>query len=283
MIHDKLPHRLENEMRFTTPQPEDTLFVFSEPTAQVPQRRLLCRRAEDGALGFPTYGEFDPAPRAVYLFAMGDVRYFMAIPGEDVSGLPEPYAFENASALTRSLPREHAMAAATGLHLYLWYRSNKFCGHCGRRLAFSHKERALECRSCGNMVYPKIAPAVIVAVTNGDKLLLTRYAHRTHKNRALVAGFVEIGETAEEAVQREVMEECGIRVKNIRYYKSQPWGIAENLLFGYFCELDGPPDIKLDENELGYAEWVPREDIFEEPDNVSLTNEMIQVFKAGER
>ena len=88
-----------------------------------------------------------------------------------------------------------------------------------------HKERMVHCECCGNMVYPKICPGIIVAVTNGDKLLLTKYAPAPGRNAnyALVAGFTEIGETLEETVQREVMEEVGLKVKNIRYYKSQPW------------------------------------------------------------
>ena len=131
---------------------------------------------------------------------------------------------------------------------------------------------------CGNTVYPRIMPAVIVGVTNGDRLLLTRYRTGSGHN-ALVAGFVEIGETAEETVAREVMEETGLRVKNIRYYKSQPWGIANDLLLGYYCDLDGDGTIRMDENELKYAEWVPKQEIVLQPGHISLTNEMMERFK----
>ena len=86
------------------------------------------------------------------------------------------------------------------------------------------------------MIFPKIAPAVIVALTHGNKILLTKYAAtRDYKKYALIAGFVEIGETVEETVEREVMEEVGLKVKNLRYYKSQPWGYDSNVLMGYFC------------------------------------------------
>ena len=77
------------------------------------------------------------------------------------------------------------------------------------------------------------------------------------------------------------MEEAGIRIKNIRYYKSQPWGVANDLLLGYYCELDGDETIHMDENELKYAQWVSREDIVLQPDNMSLTNEMMTRFKNG--
>ena len=113
-----------------------------------------------------------------------------------------------------------------------------------------------------------------------DCLLITRY--RTgYGHNALVAGFVEIGETLEQTVAREVMEETGIKVKNIRYYKSQPWGMAQDLLAGFFCEADGEGRISMDENELKYAEWVRREDIVLQPNDLSLTNEMMRVFKEG--
>ncbi|HAZ90794.1 MAG TPA: NAD(+) diphosphatase, partial [Eubacterium sp.] len=111
-------------------------------------------------------------------------------------------------------------------------------------------------------------------------LLLTRY--RTgYAHNALVAGFTEIGETLEETVAREVMEETGLKVKNIRYYKSQPWGMAQDILVGYYCEVDGDTTIKVDESELKSALWVKREDIELQPNNLSLTNEMMKRFKEG--
>ena len=111
-------------------------------------------------------------------------------------------------------------------------------------------------------------------------MLITRY--RTgFANNALVAGFTEIGETFEETVEREVMEEVGLKVKNIRYYKSQPWGIAADILTGFYCEVDGSDEIKMDENELKYAEWVERDEIVLQPQEYSLTNEMMKRFKDG--
>ncbi|MBQ7628033.1 MAG: NUDIX domain-containing protein [Clostridiales bacterium] len=133
---------------------------------------------------------------------------------------------------------------------------------------------------CGNVIYPKIAPAVIVGVTNGDRLLVTKY--RTGYNHfALVAGFTEIGETLEQTVAREVMEETGLKVTNIRYYKSQPWGIAGDLLAGFYCDVQGDDTIKMDEGELKVAEWRTRSDIELQPGQFSLTNEMMMLFKEG--
>ena len=135
--------------------------------------------------------------------------------------------------------------------------------------------------ACGYTAHPRIMPAVIVGVKNGDSILLTKYRTGISYN-ALIAGFTEIGETAEQTVAREVMEEAGVRVKNITYYKTQPWGIANDLLIGYFCELDGDPAITMDPGELKYAAWVRREDIQLQPDDFSLTNEMMARFQSGE-
>lgn len=121
---------------------------------------------------------------------------------------------------------------------------------------------------------------MIVGVKNGEYLLLTRY-RRGFRHNALVAGFCEIGETVEETVSREVMEEVGLKVRNIRYYKSQPWGIASDLLMGFYCEVDGDDTIHRDGNELKYAEWVRREDIVLQPSDYSLTNEMMKRFRDG--
>jgi NAD+ diphosphatase len=89
----------------------------------------------------------------------------------------------------------------------------------------------------------------------------------------------EIGETLEECVQREVYEEVGLKVKNIRYYKSQPWGFVDDLLVGFYCEVDGDPTIDLDTSELKSGIWTKREDIVLQPDELSLTNEMMKMFK----
>ncbi|MCF0132431.1 MAG: NUDIX domain-containing protein [Blautia sp.] len=143
----------------------------------------------------------------------------------------------------------------------------------------SDTERCMVC-DCGNHSYPRIMPAVIVGVINGDKILLTRYRTGFGHN-ALIAGFTEIGETFEECVEREVMEEAGVRVKNIRYYKSQPWGTANDILAGFYCDVDGDDTISMDSSELRFAQWVKREDIELQPNNYSLTNEMMTMFKDG--
>ena len=144
-------------------------------------------------------------------------------------------------------------------------------------------ERMLFCPECKHTVYPKISPAVIVAVIDGERILMTKYKGREYTRYALIAGFNEIGETIEETVHREVMEEVGLKVKNLKYYKSQPWSFSDTLLMGFFCQLDGTDEIKLDLDELSLGEWIERKDIPETDPRISLTNEMICRFKNGER
>ena len=158
---------------------------------------------------------------------------------------------------------------------------NRFCGRCGGRTRAAEDERAIVSDYCGRRIYPRIIPAVIVGVIHGDEILQTKYRGRDIPFYALIAGFTEIGETLEETVAREVMEEVGLKVKNIRYYKSQPWGVADDILAGFYCEVDGSKEITLDRNELKEARWFRREDIQLQSDDFSLTNEMMMEFKEG--
>ena len=150
-----------------------------------------------------------------------------------------------------------------------------------------HKEneRAMVCPDCGRVCSPQICPSVIVGVISGEKLLLTKYSpnHSAFRKYALIAGYAETGESLEDTVRREVMEEVGLKVKNIRYYKSQPWPFSGTLLVGYFCELDGDGTIDMDTDELSVAEWVDRQDIPEDSadPSVSLTGDMMWAFRSG--
>ena len=139
----------------------------------------------------------------------------------------------------------------------------------------------MECPSCGNHEYPVLCPAVIVGITNGDKIILSKYEGRSFKRYALIAGFAEIGETIEETVHREVMEEVGLKVKNLRYYKSQPWSFSSSLLFGFFCDVDGDDTLTVDHEELSMAQWVERDKIPDQGNNISLTKEMMMLFRDG--
>lgn len=176
--------------------------------------------------------------------------------------------------------KPYLLTVVTAFHLSTWYHANKYCGSCGSETQLAKDERAIVCPACERRIYPKINPAVIVGVIHDDEILITKYAQGFRHN-ALIAGFTEIGETVEQTVAREVMEEVGLKVKNITYYKSQPWGFADDILMGFYCEVDGDPTITLDRSELKKGVWTKREDIVLQPDHLSLTNEMMMLFKEG--
>ncbi len=175
-----------------------------------------------------------------------------------------------------------AFLGSCALHLINWYKRNVYCGRCAAPLHPHKQERSLVCEKCGEMVYPKISPAVILAITNGDKILLTRYIHQPKTSYALVAGFIEVGESPEDAAAREAMEEVGLRIKNLRYYKSQPWPFTDSMLIGYFADVDGDDSITLDETELALGEWIHRDDIPPGTSTMSLTRTMIDAFRDGD-
>lgn len=302
MIQDIYPSRLNNQYTAYSPVDEDIVFFFQGSS-------LLAKYEDEETLVYPQYKEFvkgitlqenkDSVDNYtfIYLLSVDDTRYFLAEKkGELLKGqyigemadasihkeydtVVEGFDFVGVNSFRKAKPKATAFAAITAYHIYGWYRDNHFCGRCGGPTVHDSKERMVRCTSCGNMIFPKICPAVIVAVTDNDRILLTKYAGRMYRNYALIAGFNEAGETLEQTVEREVMEEVGLKVKNIRYYKSQPWGLSGSLLSGFFCELDGDDKITLQEDELSLGTWVKADELDLEDDGISLTREMIIKFR----
>ena len=277
MIQDIGEHTFDNQYHPCPPDRESYALYYEDHAA-------LVRKYPD-RIEFPKFRDIerlneDIYEDAVYLFSIDGERYYLV---EEINRERQShFTMENTEIFRYAEPQYLAFAGITGYQLHNWYQSRRFCGKCGRRMKKDSKERMLYCESCHNMEFPKICPAVIIGVTDGDKILMSKYAGRTYKKYALLAGFTEIGETLEETVQREVMEEVGLNVKNIRYYKSQPWSFTDTLRMGFYCDLDGGAAITLDREELAMAEWFQRDEIPVEPERDSITNEMIIRFKNGE-
>jgi len=281
MLQDISHGRLDNQYRPCSPNGGDIVVCIKG-------RDILIGRDKDGLMYLPTWEQVQKwsqgwsgwfEEKTQFAFSMQDKDYFLYM-GE-AGEAEEGFGYEAAATLRDLRSKDVCFACMTAWHIYCWYRANRYCGCCGEKTLHDGKERMMRCPACGNMIFPRIAPAVIIGLVDGDRILMSQYANRNYKRYALLAGFIEIGETAEEAVAREVMEEVGLRVKNIRYYGSQPWGIAGNLSLGYFCDLDGADDIHLDENELSMAGWYSRGDFPAEDDGISLTREMMRVFAEG--
>ena len=278
MIQEIQPHIYENQyVTDKTPQPGDRVIMFHEGCA-------LLKTAE--ALEIPTYGELSGVVEGFgssgmrFLFAIDAVAYYLSDFHAQALGLLQPV---DSITYRRGKPAEVAFACAVAEQLNRWYTNNRYCGSCGAALLPHQRERALSCPDCSRVIYPSIAPAVIVGVVDGERILLTRYAGRAEGNYALVAGYCEIGESVESTVAREVLEEVGLRVKDLRFYRSQPWMFSDTVLMGFFARLDGPDTVTLQEDELAEAQWHERQEVpFKDLTHISLTGEMIELFKHGE-
>ena len=277
MIQDIAPHQYKNEYRPVPPEKDSYALYYENHVA------LVKRVGEE--IEFPTFGDLEKIDESIYneyiyLFSIDDRRFYLV---EDIDREPlSEFNLENTEIFRRAQPQYLSFAGITGYQLYNWYENHHYCGKCGKTMKKDEKERMLFCEKCHTMEYPKLSPATIIGVHHGNRLLLSKYAGRAYTNYALLAGFVEIGEPVEDTVKREVMEEVGLKVKNITYYKSQPWSFTDTVLMGFYAELDGEEEITLDREELAMAEWFEREDIPDMPGNGSLTSEMIMRFKNNE-
>ena len=273
MIQDIGDKKFNNQYNpSAAPKADDYVFAFS-------QGKIFIRLGEDD-IDIPTVKEFgiNCDDNLRYLFSIDDTQFFLLT--DESAAMPDGYNFESMRALRMCTP--NCMAGMTANHLANWYRDNKFCGRCGARTEHDGKERMVKCPECGNMIFPRINPAVIIGLRNGDSLMTSKYANRPQSNgRALLAGFCEIGETAEETVVREVMEEVGLKATNVQYYGSQPWGFAGNISLGYFADVEGDTTVVLDEEELASAEFIARENLPEPNNMTSLTATMIEEFRQG--
>ena len=278
MIQDIFPHKYDVSYKVPKVQEGDVILIYSKNS-------LLCAK-ENSEVVFPEIADVlavvpEVMEKAKFLFSIDNINYF-ELRNTEVEAFGN-WEYMPKEEFRTIKPLRHAFAAITGLQIHNFYTNNTFCGRCGGQMKGSNLERAMICTECKRTVYPQICPGVIVAITNGNKLLLTKYAarHSKHDRFALVAGYNEVGESLEDTVRREAMEEVGLKVKNIRYFKSQPWSFSDTLLVGFFCEVDGQSDITLDKNELSEAVWLTGDEIPDESADptISLTGTMIYEFK----
>lgn len=280
MIHEIEPYSYDNSYLTKVPNEKSVILIFKQEGILVNKEKW-----DKGEVDYLLYSQLESFDMQYqYLFCISNIDYFLGyFEQNNYDILQSQFSLECVpiDELKGAAPKHQVFAGITGNQLFHWYLENIFCGHCGFKLVHGKIERRLDCLKCGNVAYPRISPGVIVGILDGDKILLTKYAQRAYKKYALVAGFNEIGESLEETVKREVLEEVGLKVKNIRYYKSQPWANSGTLLCGYYADLDGESDITLEEAELSEAVWFSRSEIQIVNEDFSLTNEMIVNFKKG--
>jgi NAD+ diphosphatase len=199
----------------------------------------------------------------------------VAVALEDDAKAPAGFALTGLRALFGRVPEPLLAIAARAFQVVEWDRTHRFCGRCGQPMCQKAHERAKECEACGYVAYPRISPAMMVLVTRGRDLLLARANRFPGAMFSALAGFVEAGETIEDCVHREVREEVGLDVANLRYFASQSWAFPHSLMIAYTAEYAGG-DISADPTEIAEARWFHPDALPDLPTPLSIARLLIE-------
>jgi NAD+ diphosphatase len=224
-----------------------------------------------------------PGPEAAqpqYLGMLDDIPCYAAeLPGDFVA--PDGYSFSGVRELYGKVPDSMMALAAYAVRIISYDRLTRFCGRCGHETRPLRTERAKLCTDCNLITYPRISPAIIVLIKKGEEVLLASSPRFPQSLFSVIAGFVEPGESIEETVHREVKEEVGIRVKNIRYFASEPWPFPDSLMLGFVADYCSG-DIVIDNNEIRAAGWFTRDNLPDLPSPMSISRALINAWIARE-
>ena len=176
-----------------------------------------------------------------------------------------------------TLPRDQFPLLSSALQVLKWLRDHRFCGRCGKRMKRLEHGFAMHCTGCQHRSYPRISPCIITLITRGREMLLARSPRFGPGMYSTLAGFIEAGESAEEAVRREVHEEVGVEVGRVSYFQSQSWPFPHSFMLGYYAEYAGG-DITIDGVEIEDAQWFTPEDLPGLPPKFSISHALIDNF-----
>lgn len=235
------------------------------------QSDLVLEKTPDG-YRIPTEMPVEPKPWTTVMNVDGEKAYridqpLMDHPRYEMCGLRQSYY---------KLTAEEYGKAGKCHELLYWDQNTKFCGVCGGPMKF-HTDISKRCEHCGKEVWPQLATAVIVLVRKGNEVLLVHANNFRTDFYGLVAGFVETGETLEEAVHREVMEETGLHIKNLRYFGSQPWPYPCGLMVGFTADYDSGK-IHLQRSELSKGSWFDKDHLPHIPEKLSIARKLIDAW-----
>lgn len=273
----------------TNPQPHRAVFSVTTLTEQFPEPAVVPADAlfvlvsdkgvaiRDGDIP-QIYAEVSPpssghAGLVEYLGHRGTVPCYAAELPEGAP-VPEGRVISGVRELYGRIPEEDVAIAAFAARIIASAKASRFCGRCGTATGPVFFERAKKCPACGLVIYPRISPAIIVLITRGEEILLARSPRFPAGMHSVIAGFVESGETLEHAVHREVKEEVGIAVKNIRYFASEPWPFPDSLMIGFVAEY-AAGKIEIDNNEIISAGWFGRDVLPPLPASMSISRALI--------
>ncbi|MBQ8456372.1 MAG: NAD(+) diphosphatase [Prevotella sp.] len=238
------------------------------------QSDLVLEKTPDG-YRIPTEMPMEPKPWTTVMNVDGEKAYridqpLMDHPRYEMCGLRQSYY---------KLTAEEYGKAGKCHELLYWDQNTKFCGVCGGPMKF-HTDISKRCEHCGKEVWPQLATAIIVLVRKGNEVLLVHANNFRTDFYGLVAGFVETGETLEEAVHREVMEETGLHIKNLRYFGSQPWPYPCGLMVGFTADYDSGK-IHLQRSELSKGSWFDKDHLPHIPEKLSIARKLIDAWLEG--
>ena len=247
-------------------------------------QRLLVRRNEDGyaILRSPDLEELNLPLLMEQFFGSLDDQHCYLGEVEDAALESDAFGFIGLRELFFSFEEDMIRAAGVANQLVHWNRNHRYCGRCGNPTEKKADERAKICPRCGLVNYPRLSPAMIVAVRKGDRILLAHSKRFPGKFYSVLAGFVEPGETLEECVKREVREEVGIEVQNVRYFGSQPWPFPDSLMVAFTAEYAGG-EMRIDGSEIADAGWFSADLLPSIPPRISIARQLIDWFSGDVR
>jgi NAD+ diphosphatase len=245
------------------------------------ESRLLIHQ-ESPSLTVPCLSDFSQLGMEIvrqnYLGMLGS-RPCYAVELRETVSAPDGMAFEGLRQLYGRLDEDLFRVAVRAVQIVDWDRTHQFCSRCGTKTEASTAERSKKCPQCGLLQFPRLAPAVIVLVERGNQLLLARSRHFAAGMYSVLAGFVEPGESLEEAVAREIREEVDISIKEIRYFGSQPWPFPHSLMIGFTAKYAGG-EVTLQDSEIEDAGWFTADSLPPLPGKISIARKLIDSFLA---
>lgn len=264
LFNNKYAHDLE-------PGEDDFLLCYRD-------NQVLLKKSEDD-FEIPRKKDFSERIESpVYLFSINSDQCFGIIGSPEIA---PSFEFLDIFFLRNLKSKEFAWIGSVGHQLMTWHHNHSYCGRCGSKTELKKEERAAVCPKCNLVVFPVISPAVIVAITCNNKILLAKGKNYKGDFYALIAGYVDVGESIEETVVREVKEEVGLDIRNLKYYKSQPWPFSGSLMLGFTAEGDDTQPIILDENEIKEAGWFDRNNLPAHASGISISGDLIAAFEKG--
>ena len=241
---------------------------------------VLIRKSDDQEMPFPEEAEIAEHKSSLKnITELGEFHgaNFITASVESKKAIKH-FAYTDMRVLAGKVERELIWFVANSYQLLEHKRNNIYCGRCGSEMRdLDDGDNGKVCSKCSHIIYPRISPATMMAIVRNGKILLARSPRFPLKFYSVLAGFVSLGESLEECCEREVMEEVGIRIKNIRYFASQPWPFTGSLMIGYFADYDSG-EIKIDEKEIAEADWFAPDELPLVPGEISLARRMIDYF-----